>query len=317
MITSIINSLNIFIKYIGILLLIVILYKIDHALFIKQIAYTNLWLLLIVLLLNFPHLLIKTFRWNLLLKQQNIEYSLIQAFSIYLSSLYIGFITPGRMGEFAKVLYLKSDKKIKISKGFSSVLVDRLFDFYLLCFLAFYGAWYFNVFGEFSSFFLILLVLLLVAPIIFLNKRIINKIIQIIFKFIVVKHIKDKFENHFNDFHIGLMELFNFRLIISGLLTCLGYLLFFVQCNLIILALGISIDFMTITLFMAIANLVSFIPISISGLGTRDATLLFLFGLIDIQPEIAISFSFLIFFLFFFGGGFLGFIAFFRNPLKF
>ena len=316
MIISIINNLNTYIKYFGILLLIFILYKIDHTLFIKQITGTNLWLLLIVLLLNFPHLLIKSFRWNLLLRQQNIEYSLIQSFSIYLSSLYIGFITPGRIGEFAKVLYLQSDKKIKLSKGFSTVLVDRLFDFYLLCSLAFYGAWHYDLIGKFSSFFLILLGLLLVAPILLFNKRIINKTIQITFKYIVVKHTKNKIENHFNEFHIGLMKLINSRLIISGLLTCFGYLIFFLQCNIIIIAIGISIDFMTITFFMAIANLISFIPISISGLGTRDATLLFLFGLINIPPEVAISFSFLIFLLFFISGGLLGFIAFFRNPLK-
>ena len=47
-------------------------------------------------------------------------------FLIYMSSLYIGFLTPGELGEFVKVLYLTNDKKISIGAGFSSVLTDRL-----------------------------------------------------------------------------------------------------------------------------------------------------------------------------------------------
>jgi uncharacterized membrane protein YbhN (UPF0104 family) len=49
---------------------------------------------------------------------------------------------------------------------------------------------------------------------------------------------------------------------------------------------------------MAISNLISFIPISISGLGTRDATLIYLFSLIDLTPELAVSYAFLVFITF-------------------
>ena len=57
-----------------------------------------------------------------------------------MSSLYIGFVTPGRLGEFIKAVYLKSDKGISLSKGMSSVLIDRLCDLYLLIFLGLLGS---------------------------------------------------------------------------------------------------------------------------------------------------------------------------------
>ena len=91
--------------------------------------------------------------------------------------------------------------------------------------------------------------------------------------------------------------------------------MFFVQCYLIVTAMGLSINFITITLFMAISNLISFIPISISGLGTRDATLIFLFSLIGLKPELAVSYAFLVFITFFVAGGMLGAVTWWMRPL--
>ena len=66
---------------------------------------------------------------------------------------------------------------------------------------------------------------------------------------------------------------------------------------------------------MAISNLISFIPISISGLGTRDATLIYLFSLIGLKPELAVSYSFLVFIVFFVCGGLMGAVAWWIKPL--
>ncbi len=54
------------------------------------------------------------------------------AFSFIWRPLYLGNLTPGRAGDFAKVFYLKQDLKLSTGKGITSVLVDRVFDLYLL-----------------------------------------------------------------------------------------------------------------------------------------------------------------------------------------
>ena len=77
----------------------------------------------------------------------------------------------------------------------------------------------------------------------------------------------------------------------------------------------VSIDFMTITLFIAISRLIGLIPISISGLGTRDATLIYLFSLIGLKPELAVGYSFLIFVTFFIFNGIIGSVAWWIKPL--
>ena len=303
-------------KYFGLIILVIILSKIDIILLKDEILKTNLPFLFIAMALNIPHLFIKSYRWNLMLKQQNICFSPMQTFFAYMSSLYIGFITPGRLGEFVKVLYLKSGRGISISKGFSSVLGDRLFDLYLLIVLGSIGLWKFDVLGELSDVFLVFTIIVLLSPLIMLNKKLTGKLIKILYNLAVIKKVKDKIEESFEEFFDGLNQLINLQLLVSGLLTFIGYFMFFIQCYLIVLAMDLPINFITITFFMSISNLISFIPISISGLGTRDATLIYLFSLFGLRSELAVSYASLVFVTFFVFGGLIGALAWFRNPLE-
>lgn len=304
-------------KYFGILILVVILSKINIGKLLQVIYHANSFYIFTAILLNIPLLLLKSYRWNRLLNLQNIQYTPVQSFLIYMSSLYIGFVTPGRLGEFIKAVYLKSDKGISLSKGMSSVLIDRLCDLYLLIFLGLLGIWRFDILGKLSNASLSLVVILVLAPLFLLNKHLMRKFIGLLYDSFIKKKIqfKEKIEERFDDFYSGIDQLINLKLIFSVLLTCLSYSVFFIQCYLITISIGISINFITITLFMAISNLISFIPISISGLGTRDATLIYLFSLIGLKPELAVSYSFLIFIVFFVCGGLMGAVAWWVKPV--
>ncbi len=253
-----------------------------------------------------------------MLATQSIQYDLKDSFIVYLAGIYAGIVTPGRLGEFVKTVYLKADKGISLSKGMSSVLVDRLFDLYLLIILALIGIWKFDILGKLANTSSLLLIVFTLAPLIVLKKKFMGRIINLIYKAIIKekKHLIDKLEERFEDFYDGINQLINLKLIYSALLTCLSYSVFFIQCYLIAIALGISSNFITVTLFMAISNLISFIPISISGLGTRDATLIYLFSLINLNAELAVSYSFLVFITFFVCGGLMGAVAWWLHPLK-
>lgn len=134
-----------YLRLTGIIILCVILLKIDFTKAISILAKLNVSIFICVILLNIPQILLKFFRWNQLLRKQSIHYNLKNSFLVYLSSIYLGIITPGRFGEFIKALYLKSDKEISLSKGMASVLLDRLFDMYFLIILGVIGIWKFGV----------------------------------------------------------------------------------------------------------------------------------------------------------------------------
>ncbi len=300
---------------VGLFILVIILLKINISQLVDMLFHINISYLLLAVILNIPQLFFKSYRWNFLLKQQGINYSSLQSFRVYLSSVYIGVVTPGRIGEFVKTLYLKSDKGISLSKGFSSVLLDRLFDLYFLIIMGFLGIWQLDILGKFSDALLILSVAVLFTPLIMLNKHLVRKFTKILYKITVIKIDKRKLEESFDEFYSGISQLIDIRLLVSGLLTCMGYCIFFIQSYLLVLAMDLSINFITITLFMAISNLITFIPISISGLGTRDAILIYLFSLIGLKPELAVSFAFLVFFTFFVCGGLIGSIFWFFHPV--
>ena len=86
--------------------------------------------------------------------------------------------------------------------------------------------------------------------------------------------------------------------------------------NLLTIAMQVEISFLNVCFFMALSSLVTFLPISISGLGTRDAILIYLFSIINISKENAVVFSLLIFITFYINGGLLGAIFFNTNPIN-
>ena len=247
---------------------------------------------------------------------QKIYIGLGKTFLIYLNSIYLGVITPGRIGEFTKVIFLKNVSNLDISKGFSSVLVDRIFDLYLLITIGLIGVWKFKLFGMISSGFNAVLIILIFSPLLILNKRIVEKCIKVLFTLVVTKKYKGKISEGFEKFNSSVNQLINYKLIYSLLLTLLSYTVFFLQCYLTSLSLNLSISFITITLIMSITNLISFVPITISGLGTREAMLIFLFSLIGLSSEHAVAYSLLVFSVFYFGGALLGLVAWMINPLN-
>jgi len=69
-----------------------------------------------------------------------------------------------------------------------------------------------------------------------LNKQLMGKFINALYKVSVVKKVEGKIEERFEDFYNGLRTLISPKLLFTGLLTCLGYFMFFIQSYLIVMA---------------------------------------------------------------------------------
>ena len=92
--------------------------------------------------------------------------------------------------------------------------------------------------------------------------------------------------------------------------------MFFTQAYLIARAAGIDASFLTVSLVIALGSLVAILPVSISGLGTRDAVIVAYLGTEGIQGDAALGFSILIFFVFVVGSGLIGAAAWLAKPVK-
>ena len=69
--------------------------------------------------------------------------------------------------------------------------------------------------------------------------------------------------------------------------------------------------------FMSISSIVTLLPLSFSGIGTRDAALIYLFSIISFSQETALIFSFLILLTFHIFGGLIGAVCFYKKPIKY
>jgi uncharacterized protein (TIRG00374 family) len=299
-------------RLIGIILFLIIIIKIDWRRTLSLIGKVDI-LLFIAAVSLFPlFVFLKALRWNILLKGQGVDYPLKSCFMTYLSSNFLGVITPGRVGEFSRVFYLKQERNISYSRGLSSVLMDRFLDILILFVIACTGMlFYFKIYRLVT---VLVLFILTVSMILILSN--LEKLDSFLRK-ILYKVNYRKLYRRIKIFSLSLISL-NFRTILQSLVITLpGIILYFLICHLLALSLHFSHSVFLIPFSISIANIVSLIPVSISGIGLRDLALILVLGRAGFMPEMALSFS-LLFLLYFTGlWTFLGWIAWLIKPVSF
>jgi uncharacterized protein (TIRG00374 family) len=306
---------KLWLQLIGILIFVIILWKLDLTAIYALIVDADPILLILSLLLVVPFVLLKSLRWKYLLKMQGFDYDFKNCSLAYLSSMYLGLVTPGRIGDFAKVLYLKKDGNIPISKGLSSVVVDRLFDLLILLCMAFTGVIALALSWNILVIILFFLLLFFAIIFIFTNEFVGKTIINVLYKIILPKKSKESAEVRFSTFYESIGRLKSVKLIYPLIYSVLSYAFFYAQCYLIARALGIPISILNVAFCISTANLVSLLPISISGIGTRDATLISIFSVLNLSKEAAVAFSIMFLFISNFATCLIGVVAWFKKPV--
>jgi uncharacterized protein (TIRG00374 family) len=90
--------------------------------------------ILLVVLVPF-HLVTRAIRWRYLLKYEKKNVSFYNRFAGNAVGFAVTFLFPGRLGELVKPIYLAQKENMK--KGFviGTVVVERIFDIFTMCFL--------------------------------------------------------------------------------------------------------------------------------------------------------------------------------------
>jgi uncharacterized protein (TIRG00374 family) len=245
-------------------------------------------------ILVFPFILIKASRWTLFLKDFNISLSGKGTFSLYAIGLFAGHATPGQLGEFSKAIFMKK-LGYPYDSSIVTILFDRIFDLFILLLLALVGAVAFRglLVGQISififSFVGISLLLLLVA-----SAQVRAYLMGTIGASLLPKKLKEGLRNSSFWQKMKQVTLKRNTMLKALALSIFAFAFAFFRYYLLILSLNISISFWFFIGSVAIASVVSFIPVSFAGIGTRDATLIYLFAYLGIKQEQAVSFSLLI-----------------------
>jgi len=289
------TKIKFLLKIIGLLILVYILSKIDYKLLWQELSQAKIIFLVLAIIATILEIITKSLRWQVILKSLGINVAKKTSIRLHWLGLYAGVITPGRVGEIIKVYFLKL-RNHNAFRSFLSVVIDRFFDVATFLILGSLVAVFFL--REISLHILALggiIILGFVFILLLLNKK---SFVHKIAKKIITKFSTHTLENYsqftFKKLWQGIKNL-KAEIILRGIFYWfLSFLFFFLAKYFIALALSIEISFANIIIVSTALALVSALPISIAGLGTRDAASIYLFSLFAISKETAILFSMLI-----------------------
>ncbi len=247
--------------------------------FLKEVfRESNLWILIVsFILINFS-IFISAIKWREILKNTGTIVDLKYLLSLYYKGGFLNNFFPSNIGGDGYKFITLSKKLEAKDKAFISVLSDRLIGFVvLLCFCFISSILFYREFPQvITSFFLsyknilglALLGVVLLSLVFFVFKE---KIVYI------KKHLVElKKTVKWNI--IWLSILFNFVTIFNNYLISRAY--------------GLDINFFHYLVFMPLILLLLFLPISFNGVGIREVSFVFFFGLLGVSPEQAFLLSF-------------------------
>jgi len=288
-------------KFLGVGLLILILTKTNIGEIFKTVKQFNAFQILWIEILSLLIILSKSIRFKNILSLYNVTVSLQENILIYGSGMYLSTITPGRLGDFSKIFYLKHYTGCDYKKGLYINILDRLFDLTILLLTSLIGLFWLISPQKLLIPFAILIVL--VSFIILFGKQLLKMILT---KMLNV--FKKRFNISINE--INISKILNIKLVIPLLITIIPYALIYYQMIYISKITGFTINPFLLIGTLAIGNVFSLIPVSISGLGTREAVFVTLLSKAGLSATQAISLSLSFFLLNNFGIMVIGFIMF-------
>ncbi len=252
------------------------------------------------------------FRWNMLLKAAKINLPLKRVIMSFSGGVFFNVFLPSTIGgDFLRSMDLAKHTK-KTKEVVATVFLDRLSGFVGLVLLASLALLFgFKLIEDKIVFFFVsfLVIVLTLVLIVLFNNRVYSKINKFLlsprgekskFGVSIFEKIRGMLINLHQEVHYFRHKkkvIFN-NLVLSMFIQILSPLSFY----LIGLALGIKAGIIYYLLFLPIIGAITLLPISIGGLGLRDASTVYFFQKVGVIPDLSIAMSLLNFtFILFFG----------------
>lgn len=224
------------------------------------------------------HVLLKSLKWQILLQVFWEDISFADATKSYLSGLAFGVITPGKIGELSRGLFLPFNK-IKVS---TLVIVDRYLDLISLVFLVIPGATYFFGIRVGVLFFFLNIVLLVIM---FIYPRMVS---------LLSAYLKSSVIEKIIDIQRDITRIPLKVVVITFFLSFLVFILSIMTSYILVLSFttfGIGNAFLAFPLTL-ITNI---LPITVGNIGVREGANIYLLNHFSISSEIAFNISVMMF----------------------
>ncbi|HTY43915.1 MAG TPA: lysylphosphatidylglycerol synthase transmembrane domain-containing protein [Patescibacteria group bacterium] len=279
-----------YLPILGIILFIYLLIRLGIGNVLKEIAKANPFFLLLSLDFMVLYLFFQTLKWFVIAKKQKINVPFMEAFRINLMSNFYGLVTPSKIGVITRVEYLKKYTK-NLGKGTSNFVLDKVMDTSFIFIAAIVFSFIFqNKFSfDLRIYLIVLFLFFLLVFLVFHKKERTRFILRFFYKRLIPKKMKEDTKITFDSFYEDLPKKRYFPFFF--LVNSLAWITTYISTYFIALSIGINLPLYYFLAILSIGTIVSLIPITINGLGTREFTLISLFGIFGIEATKVFSMS--------------------------
>jgi len=261
--------------------------------------------------------LLGVLRWQIALRALDLKVKYKELFFLFFCGLFFNLIFPSVIAQDAfraGILGLKEGKPYK--KIVASLVIERFLGFFALCFIAIasfaLGRSLIAERSVFTAVFLLFLAVLFLGLFIF-SRRFFKASMFFFGKFASFKDKAVEFHRHLYIFRskpLVLLKVFSISIIIQISFPVIFYLF--------ALSFGVRVNPLFFFILVPIIMCVAVLPVTIAGLGTREAMAVYFFSKIGIEKSVALGIS-LMHFLFYISIGLLGgllYVAFYSRRIQ-
>jgi len=271
---------------VSLLILLFLMKMVDFRMLWTSVKNVNSLFLIALAIIPFS-ILLRVWRWMIIINQNEKLISLKNAFSLTLVGIALNIFLPASSGEIAKSYYGYKWHGIK-EEMLSSTIVDKMIALLALFMIGSVAAYslQINWLAIFSMFMTTTLLFVVFYPRI-IPWSVFNRFLGL---FTNIQLDEKKLDYSFTLSH----KIKIITLVISIFAWLVSYIQFFVVCH----SFNLDISFIYILAIASLLNLSVLFPFTLNGIGSGEIMTVYLFSLIGIPPTLSILISLLYFQLF-------------------
>ncbi len=264
---------------ISVAIIALLYWQIDINKVIHVFLQVNLTWLSLGLALVIPITLLTAFRLTFLSMSSN-KINYLDALKLILAASVMNLVLPSKMGDLAKVVFIVKDKKINYSQALPLVVLEKISDLLALLLWCVIGLISLQNYSDFYIFLLLISSVFLAIGILTISSKPFANSIFALIMFILPK----RFFLSVSDFQKGWFEAIDFikkdkiKVWTLSLLSIFLWFLHLLQIWLFILSLSPNVDFLISLAITPLAIFAGLIPLTFSGIGTRDFAFIYLYS---------------------------------------
>jgi glycosyltransferase 2 family protein len=264
---------------------------------------------------------IRGYRWWILLRLVGIPYTKRRSSMVWAIGFFAASITPGKVGDAVRALYVSRETGRGLGESFLTVFMDRLMDLVVVLVFGVATILLFSYrYTDMPSIWVIVAASVAALGLVYLvlNRSLMRALAGPFFRALTPKKYRAQLSTQVHGFYDAL-SLYAGR----WRSTAFAFFLTLVfWAGIVLLAytatriLEIDVSFGYVALMMPMVTLVEIVPISISGIGTREAAVIFFFAAVGIGSAQAVAFSIMYLMAGTYLTALVGFLAWLANPAK-